>query len=241
MAHKAWRGKYGKFVIHGQEDIIEQALTYDFSSVIDVGAGNLSASLKFLSEGKKTTATVNNPSHYDVMDFDENLKFIEDINIETYSGKGMTYDAVWCAHVVEHTMNPGLAIKSLRNLLNDDGILFLSVPPFKHEVVGGHLSIGWNLGVLMYFLLMSGFDVRNGSFIWHGYNVTAFVRKSKRINFEGIVGDAGDLDHLKPYFPEELNIKQGFDGLLEKVNWEWAIDPRVKRHPRTFIPTKHKY
>ena len=234
-AHRNRRGKYGKFVIPGQEDIANQALTKDFKSVLDVGAGNLCASLAFAQHGIDTHATVNHPEHYDVLDFDEKITFHQDVNIENFELPGQTFDAVWCEHVVEHTMNPRLAIQSMRNLLNDDGWLFLSVPPFKHQVVGGHVSIGWNIGVLMYFLLLSGFDVKNGNFSWHGYNVTAFVRKTPKVKFD-IVSDAGNIERLAPYFPPELQVHQGFDGLLHQVNWQWAVDPKVKQPPEHFIP-----
>ncbi|MGB1235301.1 MAG: class I SAM-dependent methyltransferase [Planktomarina sp.] len=234
-AHRNWAGKYEQFVIPGQEDIARQALTHDFQSVLDVGAGNLCASAAFVRAGKTVSATVNNSAHYDVHALRDDITFHENVQIENFKLPGQTFDAVWCAHVVEHTMNPGLAIQSMRDLLNDDGVLFLSVPPFKDQVVGGHLSVGWNLGILIYFLLMSGFDVKNGSFVWHGYNVTAFVRKAPKQKFN-VMGDAGDIEKLRPYFPDALNAKQGFEGRIENINWDWQFAPRLKHPPHRYIP-----
>jgi hypothetical protein len=34
------------------------------------------------------------------------------------------------------------------------------------------------MGLLMYNLILAGFDVRQGHFCKHGYNIAAFVQKS---------------------------------------------------------------
>lgn len=223
------------FVIPGQEDIVAQALSYDFNTVIDIGAGNLCATTRFLAAGKKCAATVNNAADYNVGAVSERLKLYPDINIERFSLPFRKFDAVWFAHVLEHTLNPGLALKSVRGLLKDGGWLFLSVPPFKHEVVGGHVSVGWNIGLLMYVLALHGFDVKNGAFVWHGYNVSAFVRKGKLPNVP-LKFDAGDLEALHEFFPANAGVRQGFNGKLYNVNWVWATQPALHEPPEKFIP-----
>lgn len=43
--------------------------------------------------------------------------------------------------------------------------------PSRRPCLRRHISIGWNVGQLMYVLLLNGFDVAAGRFIEHGYNV----------------------------------------------------------------------
>ena len=40
-------------------------------------------------------------------------------------------DCIWMSHVIEHLRLPITAIKNIRNCLNDDGLVFISMPdPF---------------------------------------------------------------------------------------------------------------
>ena len=72
------------------------------------------------------------------------------------------FEAVWCAHVLEHCQNTGKALSEIYRVLKPEGTLFLMVPPFKHRLAGGHVNVGWNLGLLAYNLLLAGFDVKKG-------------------------------------------------------------------------------
>lgn len=209
----------GGFVIPGQEDLVQQALSYTFNSVLDIGAGNLCATRAFMEAGKSCSATVNNSHLYNPLDI-KGVRVYNDVNIENLFLYYRRYDAIWCAHVLEHTLNPGKSLLQIRKRLKTNGILFLMVPPFKDSVVGGHVSVGWNIGILMYFLILCGFNVREGSFIRHGYNIAAFVRKG---DFPGVDlnGDAGDIELLQAYFPEEVSACQGFNGAIDSVNWSW--------------------
>lgn len=228
----------GEFVIPGQKDIVRQALMYDFDSIIDIGAGNLCATNLFIENGRQTVATVNDPAHYNMTAVPDNLKLIADINIEDYADPTMMgkFDAVWLAHVLEHTLNPGMALRTVHDLLKEDGWLFISVPPFKHQVVGGHVSVGWNLGILMYVLILTGFNVREGSFIWHGYNVSAFVQKTARPENYHLISGIGDIEKIAHLFPAAVGARQGFEGNLKSVNWNWRVIPELTAPPEDFIP-----
>lgn len=85
--------------------------------------------------------------------------------------------------------------------------------------MGGHLSTGWNLGQLMYNLLLSGFDIRNGHFCTRGYNVVAFVQKSF-LELPELRMDIGDLETLYDYWP--MHISQGLEGNIDEVNWPFS-------------------
>lgn len=83
-------------------------------------------------------------------------------------------------------------------------------------MVGGHVNVGWNLGQLMYVLLLNGFDIKNGHFVSHGYNTCAFVRKSLQ-PLPSLRMAGGDLENLSDLWP--MPVHQGFNGNIVSVNW----------------------
>lgn len=205
----------------GQADLIKQALKYEFHSVLDVGAGTGWVAQYFAAQGRDVSATFLNS--------EDNIESV--VNLGNFPLESMpsiesdSFDAIWASHVLEHCVNVGNALSECYRILKPNGILFLSVPPFKHNVVGGHVSVGWNIGILTYLLCIYGFDVKNGSFIKHGYNIAAFVRKGTppevALEFSSV-----DFEKLDAYLPEWL--KQGTYGDINKYNWTWQIKPLFK-------------
>ena len=128
------------------------------------------------------------------------------------------YDGIWCSHTLEHCRNVGDVLDKLYIELTNGGVLGLVVPPLKHEIVGGHLSL-WNAGLLLYNLVRAGFDCREAAVRSYAYNVAVVVRKVPA-NYDagGLTHDNGDIETLAPYFP--LPVQQGFDGRLREVNWQ---------------------
>ena len=156
-------------------------------------------------------------------------KIHENVNVENMSifDQG-SFDAVWCSHVIEHCFNTGKALQEIKRVLRKDGYLFLSVPPFKHNVVGGHINVGWNIGLLMYVLCLNGFDSVNGSFISHGYNVTAFVKPSN-IELPELRYDEGDIERLviAGLLPDFFH--QNIDGSkITNYKWSWRDRSQIK-------------
>lgn len=209
-------------MILGQKDLIDQALLYDFSSILDIGAGDFFASKCFKKAGKKVTATGFDIDSYNA-NFDESdIQVFENVDVCDMSiFSDHSFDAIWCAHVLEHIQDTGSALKEIHRILKPNGILFVSLPEYSPLVVGGHVTPGWNLGILMYNLLLSGFDTRNGAFINHCWNITGFVRKTEN-PLPNLRHDKGDIEVLADLFPSQIEAKQAFNGDLMKVNWEWA-------------------
>ena len=58
---------------------------------------------------------------------------------EKYINKlfGEKYDFIFCRHTLEHFINPILAIKNIKSLMNDDGLAFFEVPSFYWTEVNG--------------------------------------------------------------------------------------------------------
>jgi len=205
----------------GQWDLINQALTYEWSTVLDIGAGSGWVSRHFAEQARQPCATF-------LLQPDPNGRVVDlgrqpiDRMAAIADGR---FDAIWAAHVLEHTHNTGLALSEMRRVLRPQGWLFLSVPPFKDNVVGGHVNVGWNLGLLAYVLAVHGFDARNGAFVRHGYNLAAFVRRCEEPAVE-LAYDRNDLERLAPYLPATFAIRQGIDGDVPAINWQWRVPPQ---------------
>lgn len=124
------------------------------------------------------------------------------------------FDTIWATHVLEHSLNPGIFLDQCLRLLNPGGSLFVSVPPAKHEIVGGHVSL-WNMGLLWYRLILAGFDVALGKYSTMGYNLFAHVRKPVvPIQLPPLVYDNPDIESLQEadLWPRGFVAHQGFNG-----------------------------
>jgi len=124
-------------------------------------------------------------------------------------------DAVWCSHILEHSRHPGAFLDAIAEVLKPEGWLAITVPPAKHEVVGGHLSI-WNAGLLLYNLILAGFDCRDAKVYSYDYNVSIIVRYRKAI-LPKLNYDCGDIELLEAFFP--MPVHQGFNGIISQLNW----------------------
>lgn len=222
--------------IPGQEDLLREVLArYPLPrSILDIGTGSGVAARAFSSAGWQVEVTGFDMDAY----LDETNRL--PLGIEVHPDVDICsmirfhddqFGAVWCAHVLEHVLDTGIALREMRRILKPDGLLFLSVPPFKHAVVGGHVSPGWNVGLLMYVLAVAGFDLHRGSFVRHGYNVFGIVRKGVGPMPDGMLRFArGDIETLgrAGRFPNGFDARQGFDGNIPGCNWEWQTCPTMK-------------
>ena len=205
------------FPIEGTFDLANAALKLKGKKALDIGFGDGGASMLFALNSYDVTAI---GLDIDTYLFSEEkfqklgIKF-EQIALEDFQSKE-EYDLIWASHVLEHTINVGLFLDKCASLLSKDGWLCVMVPPYKSDIVGGHVQTGWNLGQLMYVLLLSGYDIKNGHFIHHGYSVCAFVKKSKE-SLPKVRMDRGDIETTSHLWP--MDVKQGFDGILKQVNW----------------------
>lgn len=139
----------------------------------------------------------------------------EDYNTITFPAP---YDGIWCSHVLEHQLNVNSFLKKIRRDLRPWGIFAVTVPPAKHEIVGGHLTL-WNQGLLLYNLVIAGFNcsIARVSPLYDDYNLSVIVHNVDRPEVE-LKYDAGDIEALAPYFP--IDVRQGFDGRAVAVRWE---------------------
>lgn len=180
---------------------LDALLRRDFRTVLDLGSGD-GAYAKALSEAGRAVTTVNlYPPADHVGDYMDKMFF--------------PFDAIWCCHVLEHQRNVGAFLEKCYRDLRPSGLLAITVPPMKPEIVGGHLTL-WNAGLLLYNLILAGFDCREASVKTYGYNVSVIVRKSPAF-LPGLKMDFGDIEALAHCFP--VPVCNGFDGNISEVNW----------------------
>ncbi len=203
---------------HGFHELLEAAPLSSEQFILDIGLGNGDASRFFVSKGLNVTATAFSSQNFQNPERELKEVGVKVVNalVDALPFEDESFDAIWCSHVIEHTLNPGLALREIRRVLKHDAWLFIMVPPYKSKIAGGHLMTGWNIGQLIYVLLLCGFNVKDGHFARLGYNVTGFVRKSGQ-PLPPLYSDIGDLEALTNYWPTPFF--QGFEGRLDFVNW----------------------
>lgn len=183
-------------------EALKKVLCLDVKTILDVGSGEGKHAQKFKEAGKKVvTNSLEEPADIigDFADLPEDRKF----------------DCIWAAHVLEHQPNPNLFLKKCYRLLNDNGILAVTVPPMKDKIVGGHVAL-FNGGLLLYHAILAGFDCSEAMLKQYDYNISLIVRKKEAI-LPDLRMDCGDIERLARFFP--IPVKQGFDGCIDRVNW----------------------
>lgn len=212
------------FCANSTFDLIECTLNLDFESILDIGFGYGGASVFYTQNNKKVTS-IGILDHYDpnyVPNLVNQYNISSPINckLEDFNPPEK-FDAVLMSHILEHIINPGIFLEKARSLLKDDGWLFLIVPPYSPTLTDDHIITGWNLGSVMYILLRSGFDIKNGHFIRHGYNICAFVRKRKG---DLHIPDMYDMSKRPDLWP--IDTYFGIDGDFKKINWFDNFNPK---------------
>lgn len=198
--------------------ILEKLLEYDFKTVLDVGAGGFQHSQKL----------IDNDRIVDAVDFGEsvyyekgNTKGIRNLYLGDFNKLKFdyTYEAIWCSHILEHQLNVNQFLKKINDLLDEGGVLGIVVPPRKPFIVGGHLSL-WNAGLLLYNLVMAGFDCsKNCHILQYDYNIGIVIKKKSIESFpDNLTMDKGDLKKLQSFFP--FNVEHGFNGDILEFNWK---------------------
>ena len=199
---------------------------YQFDTVLDIGSG-AGIHAKIMETAGKTVTR---------LDFGRSIHFqAAPVSKETIIGNFLTaeidqqFDCVWCSHVLEHQSDPQAFLKRVHRVLPEDGILALTVPPRKDEIVGGHLSL-WNGGLLLYHLVLAGFDCRNAQLLQYGYNLSLLLRKHTVKALPALDRDSGDIRRIRAFLPGSIDFKKTefddvFDGFIWRLNWQPPDSP----------------
>jgi SAM-dependent methyltransferase len=184
---------------------------YAFETVLDIGSGQGLHTEVFLRSGKDVTSLDLGSSIYYERSTNKHRTIHADFNSHPFPER---FDCIWASHVLEHQLNVNAFLRKCHETLNDRGILAVTVPPMKPEIVGGHVTL-WNAGLLLYNLVLAGYDCRNARVLKYGYNITAIVQKNGTIVLPQLSFDSGDIDRLAAYLPEGFH--EGIDGDFAQV------------------------
>ena len=194
---------------------------YEFTSVLDIGSGE-GVHADILQSHNKIVTTIDygDSIYFERADIAGTARstIIADFNEYNFTSK---YDAVWCSHVLEHQPNPNIFLIKIYSLLKEGGVLAITVPPSRNTMSGGHLS-NWNAGLLLYNLVLAGFDCSEASILKYGYNISLIVEKSPAV-FPPLSYDSGDLRKIKKCLPDvrffSSENDDPFNGNIFKINW----------------------
>ena len=201
-------------------------MEHKFKTVLDVGAGENSLFDKIMAErGIEVDTADFLPSATHSGDY-------ADLKIDK------KYDAIICYNCAEHQLNLNNFLLKLHENLKEDGILALSAPVWKDDIVDGHIAAFPNIGILLYNLVMARWDCsnvkastfRDGSMRLDQHAI--IVKCSKLIDLpEDLTSDEGDLKKLKHFFPDPVinrinrsvslskKGRASFDGNFHEINW----------------------
>lgn len=193
-------------------EALERLLEYrDVNRVLDIGSGAGEHAKLMRAAGRQVVTISLEPPADHTCDYVGNREV------------GGGFDAIWASHVLEHQPNVNLFLSQCFADLRPNGILAVTVPPMKHEVVGGHLAC-WNAGILLYNLIIAGFDCKDARVSdnyssgpgYPPYNISVIVRKVEA-KLPQLRFDSGDIERLAKFFP--CPVEQGFDGRLPAIRW----------------------
>lgn len=176
---------------------------FNFNTVLDIGCGYGIHSDFFKLKSKSVTST-------DIIPFYDNAIIGNYIDL-TFE----PHDLTWVSHVLEHQLNINLFLKKVRKETKLGGYTCITVPPLKHDIVGGHVNL-WNAGLLMYNLVLAGFNCKHAHIKQYKYNITVIARAEEFILPE-LHYDKGDIEKLRPWLPNFC--KEPFDGNIQDWNW----------------------
>ncbi|ASY64487.1 hypothetical protein SJ05684_c30630 [Sinorhizobium sojae CCBAU 05684] len=187
----------------GNDAIEKLVKDFDFQTVLDIGCG-AGNHAEFLASKGKTVTTLDAGHFY---------KFKPDIlgDYETID-LGRKFDCIWASHILEHIRNLGSFLEKMYSDLNDGGVLAVSVPPLKHDLVSGHINL-FNPGTLIYNLIQAGFDCSKASVKVYGYNISVIVKKVPT----GIPLGSWSFADVSRFFP--FHVYKDCDGRIISANW----------------------
>lgn len=99
----------------------------EFDSVLDIGTGNGYSAEYTAKREKNVTATVLGEDKWGRSSGDD-VEYVQ-TNVEYFSFRNGKFGIVWFSHALEHVRYPCVAFEGVRRVLNDEGRLFVSVPP----------------------------------------------------------------------------------------------------------------
>ena len=201
---------------HGEDGVIKftQLMKADnLTDVLDIGCGIQQTHVTYMRKrGLEAKGIDVLPGPY----FDGNYN--------TYNFN-LRFEGIHAAHVLEHQLNTHNFLCKVFDDLIEGGYLCITVPPLKHRIVGGHVSL-WNAGLILYHLVLAGFNCQEAKIKEYGYNISVIVKKkSIREGATQLVYDSPDMVHIHKYIPPfkftgaTPKTPGAFNGDIKEYNW----------------------
>ena len=186
---------------------------FEFKTVLDIGSGAGRHADFFRLAGKEVTELDYGTSVYFQANTTDRVVVFGDYMLKNFDEQ---FDCIWANHVLEHQFNVNAFLKKCHSDLREGGVLCITVPPARHELVGGHLTL-WNGGLLLYNLVLAGFNCKYASVLYSDYNISVIVKKISIPELPELSFDHGDIDRLSNFLPDQLHERAS--GFIRKLNW----------------------
>lgn len=164
-------------LFEAQRPLIDRFLKERPTQVADLGAGLGQHTRYFLDQGCEVVAVdkvLTDELGAVISSHQDQCRFVES-DLSRLPFEDGELESIWASYCLEHMEDPLSVLREWRRVLRPRGILAVSVPPYKSEVVGRHVFTGWNVGQLMLTLLRTGYNIRDGAFARHEWNIFAVV------------------------------------------------------------------
>lgn len=185
---------------------------YDFKTVLDYGCGRQTPHRASFERAGKSWCGIDRERNGDVI---------------LLGTQQEAYDCLWCCHYFEHERDQDALLGRIHYLLKPGGLLCITVPVMDDFIVGGHVNL-FNAGLLMYRLVLNGFDCSAAAVRSDHRDITVIVRKPvEGFELPQLDNDSGDIERIAQYMPEGCR-QQRFDGRIEYLNWGESVNSNRK-------------
>lgn len=225
-----------KAIFKSQKALLDQVGQHNIKKIIDIGCGHGLQSSWFAQHSINTTA-VDHIINLNLQQRSQKFGFdTKQVDIHRLPYTDNLFDAAWSSHVLEHSLNPYAALLEWRRVIKPDGYLFITVPEYKNQVVLGHQFTGWNIGQLMYFLAIAGFNIKKGKYRKWGHHIQAIVQKGNTIppddNWQLLY--LLDNNALPDQIQKAIQANRSrsddiqFKGNLNHINWPFTWPEKIR-------------
>ncbi len=187
-------------VFYSHLTLLKMLKHFEFESVLDIGSHEGHVTRIFRHLGKKVTTVEVAPGFeadykgdYLTIDFPEQ------------------FDALWCSQTLEHQRNTGQFLDKMFDDLRDGGVLAVTVPfDLNLDLTFGHSNCFSPL-ILIYDLVLAGFDCSRASLKCYNYNIGLIVRKRyngiKRGMSFALQPDTSDKHELVDLHGKQISVR----------------------------------
>ena len=215
--------KENVYVIKGdplwaQDALLKCCEDSEIYTVLDIGCGRGNHSRIFAEYGKEVTG-IDEYWSEDKVDC-HNYKHIQGNFDEMVVNE--QYDLIWASHILEHQLDVKTFIDKLFKCCKPSGKVAITVPLGNAgTIVSGHVN-NFNLGSLLYSIVMSGYDLHDACGKTYAGNVSVIAKNSRIPGYES--GDYRKMD-AREYLPQGHDWGRQrfggvcFDGNIDSLNW----------------------